>query len=92
MPKPKSDKSDWERLKHQTDADIAKAVSEDEDTFIPDTGFWENAEIVLPQSKQQITLKLDPKIIDFFKKQGRGYNTRINAVLKSYVEQMEQRG
>jgi len=87
-----SDKTDWERLRKQTDADIANAVANDPDTFFPDDAFWQTAEVVMPASKQQITLKLDPEIIAYFKQQGRGYNTRMNAVLKSYVEKMKKHG
>jgi len=56
---------------------------------IPDASFWEDARIDIPPGKQQITLKLDRNIIAYFRQHGRGVNTRINAVLKSYVEKME---
>jgi uncharacterized protein (DUF4415 family) len=36
--------------------------------------------------KLQLTLRLDAKVLDWFKAQGKGYQTRINAVLRSYVE------
>jgi uncharacterized protein (DUF4415 family) len=55
----------------------------------PDALFWETAEVIMPSVKQQITLKLAPQIIAYFKQHGRGVNTRINAVLKSYVEKMK---
>ena len=38
-----------------------------------------------PASKKQITLRLDPDVIDFFKAGGPGYQTRMNAVLRSYM-------
>ncbi len=48
--------------------------------------FWRTARIVQPEGpKQQLTLRLDPDIVRFFKKQGKGYQTRINAVLRSFV-------
>jgi uncharacterized protein (DUF4415 family) len=40
----------------------------------------------LPDSKQQITLRLDADVLDFFKQTGKRYQTRINAVLRSYVQ------
>ncbi len=54
---------------------------------IPEMGdeFWKNAELVLPRSKQQISIKVDRDVLDFFRKDGPGYQTRMNAVLKSYV-------
>ncbi|MGH8251580.1 MAG: BrnA antitoxin family protein [Steroidobacteraceae bacterium] len=36
--------------------------------------------------KAAISLRLDPEVLDWFKAQGPGYQTRINAVLKAFVE------
>jgi uncharacterized protein (DUF4415 family) len=41
---------------------------------------------VLPRSKQQITLRLDADVLDFFKQAGARYQSRINAVLRSYAD------
>jgi uncharacterized protein (DUF4415 family) len=46
---------------------------------------WSKAEIVEPATKQAISLRLDPEVLAFFKAQGKGYQTRINAVLRSYM-------
>jgi len=86
---PKSN-TDWSRLNSQSDVDIENAVLTDPDSFIPDAVFWDNARIVMPQCKQQITLKLDAPVIAYFKRSGKGYNTRINAVLKSFIEASEK--
>ncbi len=48
--------------------------------------FWANASIHLPKKRSAITIRLEPEIIDFFKTKGKGYQTKINAVLKSYVK------
>ena len=52
---------------------------------IPELGdeFWENAEIRTP-AKKAIYIKLDSDIVDWMKSQGKGYQTRINAILRSY--------
>jgi uncharacterized protein (DUF4415 family) len=47
---------------------------------------WVRAAIGLPGTKQQITLRLDADVLAFFKNTGRRYQSRINAVLRSYVE------
>lgn len=53
--------------------------------------FWREAEVVYPEGpKQQLTLRLDPDIVSFFKEQGKGYQTRINAVLRSFVDAQRQ--
>lgn len=51
-----------------------------------DETFWANAEIHLPKRKKLITLRLDPEIIEWFQEEGSGYQTKINAVLRTYIE------
>lgn len=55
---------------------------------IPETSeeFWKNAEVKIPVEKTAISIRLDNDILEFFKKQGKGYQSKINAVLRSYVE------
>jgi uncharacterized protein (DUF4415 family) len=52
---------------------------------LPDA-VWIKATAELPQTKQQITLRLDAEVLDFFKNTGKRYQSRINAVLRSYVD------
>ena len=52
---------------------------------------WANAKIVLPSAKRPVTIRLDGDVIEWFKKQGGGYQTRINAVLKAYVNAQQSR-
>ena len=40
-----------------------------------------------PRVKKQLTLRLDGDVLDWFKRQGRGYQTRINALLRAYMEE-----
>lgn len=47
--------------------------------------FFKNA-VLWPGRKKQVTLRIDPDILDFFKKQGRGYQSMINSVLRKYVD------
>lgn len=68
---------------------LKKLKDEDIDTSdIPelDEQWFKNAKLVMPQNKESVTLRLDKSIVDYFKSQGRGYQTRINALLKGYVE------
>jgi len=48
--------------------------------------------IVWPGPKKQITLRLDPDVLTFFRKHGRGYQTTMNAVLRKYMEARKERG
>lgn len=58
---------------------------------IPELGekFWQNAELVLPDNKERITLRVDQDVLAYFRRGGRGYQTRINAVLRAYVQMQE---
>ncbi|WP_343277574.1 BrnA antitoxin family protein [Kamptonema sp. UHCC 0994] len=51
-----------------------------------DASFWEKAELVKPLTKQAISLRIDSDVLDWFKSQGKGYQSLMNAVLRSYVE------
>jgi len=68
-----------------TDEDIAKAVAEDPDAAPLDID-WTKARLVLPSGKESVTLRVDKDVLDWFRDQGRGYQTRINAVLRAYKE------
>jgi uncharacterized protein (DUF4415 family) len=43
-----------------------------------------------PITKRQLTLRLDSDVIDWFKKQGRGYQTKMNALLRAYMQEHEK--
>ena len=47
---------------------------------------WMKAAEELPSNKQQITLRIDAQVLDFFKQTGKRYQSRIDAVLRAYVE------
>jgi len=75
----------------KTDKKIKQAVADDPDTFIPDDAWFARAQIVMPKSKEMVSLRLDHDVLSWFKKTGRGYQTRINAVLKAFIETNEHR-
>jgi uncharacterized protein (DUF4415 family) len=64
------------------DIDLSESPSLDKD-------FWAEA-ILWPGPKKQITLRLDLDVLDFFKKQGKGYQTVINSVLRQYMSVHER--
>ena len=61
-------------------------TKEDAQTFEVDQDFWKDVRIVEPRKRTTISLRIDPDILDWFKAEGKGHLTRINAVLRSYVE------
>jgi uncharacterized protein (DUF4415 family) len=78
--------TDWERLDKLTDEDIDRQCQDDPDWQGFDDIDWSKAEWVPPLSKQAISIRLDPDVLAFFKDGGPGYQSRINAVLRAYVE------
>lgn len=50
-----------------------------------DDSFFSKMTVQLPHKKKVITLRLDQDILNFFQQQGKGYQTRMNAVLKAYM-------
>lgn len=55
-----------------------------------DEEWFQRARIVYPQPKKPVSLRLDDDVVTWFKTQGKGYQTHINAVLRSYVEAQNQ--
>jgi len=51
-----------------------------------DETFWKNAKLVVPPGKKQLTVRLDTDVLEWLKGQGKGYQSRINAILRSYYE------
>jgi uncharacterized protein (DUF4415 family) len=51
--------------------------------------FWKDAVLVYPDGKSPVSLRLDAAIVHFFRAGGPGYQTRMNAVLRSYMEAMK---
>jgi uncharacterized protein (DUF4415 family) len=67
-----------------TDKELERQIAEDEDErdMQPD---WTRAKLVISEPKQSVHLRLDQEIIDYFKSQGKGHITRMQAVLRAYV-------
>jgi uncharacterized protein (DUF4415 family) len=82
--------TDWEYLDRVTDEEIAAAVANDPDA-VPVDFDWSGAKVYWPRHKRAVSIRLDQDVIDFFKAKGRGYQTRINAVLRSYMEHEEKK-
>jgi len=77
------------RLQRLTDREIL-ATSPAELANLP-ANFWESATVVEPVAKQPISLRVDADVLDWFKAQGPRYQSRMNAVLRSYMAE-RQRG
>ena len=76
------------KLKH------LKTMSDEEISFneIPELGddFFKNAELIMP-SKESVTMRMDTDVLAWFRQTGKGYQTRINQLLRRYMEAQMRR-
>ncbi len=74
-------KTNWTRVDSLSDRDI-------DYSDIPelDKDFFKSATLVLPEPKTTVTIRLDQRVLEWFKAKGPGYQTRINALLRAYME------
>jgi uncharacterized protein (DUF4415 family) len=82
---PSKGKTNWVALDALTDAEIDASIANDPD-WSRDWN-WGELVLVIPPKKKAISIRVDEDVLDYFKKQGAGYQRRINAVLRSYVQQ-----
>ncbi len=86
------DLTDWKRVKALTDNHLARAIEEDPDTFEVQAEWLDYAVIVMPaRRKERITARFDKDVVDWFKEQGKGYQSRMNAVLRAYYEAQKKK-
>ena len=81
-----SSKTNYKRINKLSDKDI-------DYSDIPETDeeFWSDADILFPTNKTHVSIRLDDDIISWFKQFGRGYQTKINSVLKSYISSVQKK-
>jgi len=80
-------KTDWARVDALTDEDIEAAIANDPDWEEFKDVDWSKAVLVIPPRKKAISIRVDEDVLDFFKREGEGYQRRMNAVLRSYMQQ-----
>jgi uncharacterized protein (DUF4415 family) len=81
--------TDWAALDALTDEEIEAAIKNDPDWS--DDWNWGEAVLVIPPKKQAISIRVDQDVLDFFKSEGSGYQRRMNAVLRSYMEHKKKK-
>ena len=57
-----------------------------------DEEFWKKAVVVYPDGTTPVTLRIKTSVLEAFKADGKGYQTRMNAVLEAYVRAMKKAG
>jgi len=92
-------KTDWKKVDSITDEELEETVKNDiDDIYLTDKDLEKGEWIAKgewakkfnePQKKEQITLRLDEDVLKYFRKSGRGYQTRINNALRAFVKAHE---
>jgi uncharacterized protein (DUF4415 family) len=77
----KRSKTNLELLDSLTDEEIDTS-----DISPLDQSFFANAKLRLPETKTTITIRIDPDVLSWFKQQGKGYQSKMNAVLRLYAD------
>lgn len=83
-------RTNWRRVRCLTSAQIRVGIAGDQDIKPTHESFWSRAEVVLPQTKKTVTMRLDADLLDWFRTT-RGYQTRINAILRAYMNAHDRR-
>jgi len=84
--------TDWARVDALTDEEIEAAVRDDPDAApIVDGEWFAGATLVMPETKEQISIRLDADVLAHFRKYPR-YQTRINAILRAAMEHEKKAG
>jgi uncharacterized protein (DUF4415 family) len=89
--KPLRGKTDWKRLDAMTDAEVTAAAESDHDALPMSDREWASASLTLPP-KVSVGMRLDADVLAWFKARGTGYQTRINAVLRRYINAQRKAG
>jgi uncharacterized protein (DUF4415 family) len=87
---PRRGRADIGRLRRVSEAEIQR-TSPRELKGLPDD-FWESASLVEPVPKRPISLRIDADVLQWFKAQGPRYQSRMNAVLRSFMSQRREGG
>src|SRR6266581_1975911 len=88
---PRRGKTDWAKVAKLTDAEIEAAMAKDPAWADFDDADWSEAVLVIPPKKKAISIRVDEDVLDFFRQEGVGYQRRINAVLRSYMQQRRKK-
>lgn len=83
--------TDLARVRAKTAEELARDIVSDTDFSGVPEDWYKSAEAVMPTPKKLLSLRLDSDVVDWFKSQGPGYQTRINAVLRAFVQQAAKR-
>lgn len=86
------DRPDLRRVRSTTNAEIEADARRDPDVApLLDDAWFAKARAVVPLQKVAISIRVDPDVIEFFRKTGPGYQTRMNAILRAFMERARRK-
>jgi uncharacterized protein (DUF4415 family) len=86
-------RTDWARVDVMTEAELEAAIASDPDWADIPPDWYKHAVPHYPKTlRKEVRLRLDPDLLAWFRRQGRGYQAWINAALRAYVEAHERAG
>jgi uncharacterized protein (DUF4415 family) len=76
----KKSKTNWDKMSQMKESEI-------DTSDIPelDKAFFKKAVLQLPKTKKMVSIRIDEDVLTWYKKQGKGYQTKINEILKMYM-------
>jgi uncharacterized protein (DUF4415 family) len=84
-------RTDLARVRAKTEEDLDRDIASDPDFKDMPRDWYKNAEAVMPTTKKLLSLRLDADVVDWFKQRGPGYQTKMNAVLRAFVQQKQKK-
>jgi uncharacterized protein (DUF4415 family) len=78
-------RTDWKKVDAMTEAELEASIAADPDD-VHEALDWTRAVKGLPPPKEPLKLRIDADVLDWFRKTGKGYQTRMNNVLRAFVE------
>jgi uncharacterized protein (DUF4415 family) len=92
--RPAASRTDWDRVRTMRDEEIEAAAAGDPDAPPLDEAFWREARVVFPRAarKKHTGLRIDEDVLAWFRAHGPGYQARMNAVPRAYVEAQKRGG
>jgi uncharacterized protein (DUF4415 family) len=88
--RPAKGQTDWAKVDRMTEEEIADALALDPDDPGHDPAFWDRARLVYPRPQARVTIRLDQDVLNWFRRHGRGYQARINAILRGHYERARE--
>jgi uncharacterized protein (DUF4415 family) len=84
-------RTDWAKVDSMSADELEASIAADPDD-VHEEADWSQAVEGLPPRKEHINIRLDADVLDWFRKTGKGYQTRINNVLRAFVESRRRTG